>query len=189
MVRAVSGPAAAVLSGPVVPFALLIEMQLTSTVRLNTSAVTINYGGFDWLATGALGAVEEVADGMGEFAPLKFTLSGVPSDVLAIALAEPVRNKACSLWLAVLDPDTHAVLDAPLIWTGTLDTMSVQQEGATSVVSVTAEHAGAGYARVKPLRYTDADQQRLYPGDTSLRFVVSQSQHQDVWPAASYWKK
>lgn len=188
--RTLTAEAAAVLSGAHVPVALLVEMLLTAALRLNTSPVNIAWNGHEWIGAGALGSIDEVADVAGEQHALRFTLSGVPSDLLAVALAEPIRGKACTVRLAVLHPDTHAVLDVPLAWAGTLDQMAItQQPGNTCSVSVTAEHAGAAYARPKPLRYTDADQQRLYPGDTSLRFVVSQSQHQDVWPAASYFRR
>lgn len=187
--RSISGPAASALASGRVALVLLVEMQLTSTLRLASSAVTISWGGFDWLGAGSLGAVEEVADTAGDYKSLRFVLSGVPASNLAIALAEPIRDKACILRLAVLDPDTHAVLDAPVVWTGTLDQMPVTLSGETCTIAVVAEHAGVAYARPKPLRYTDADQQRLYPGDTSLRFVVDQAQHQDVWPASSYFRR
>jgi hypothetical protein len=51
------------------------------------------------------------------------------------------------------------------------------------------------FARPKPFKYSDADQQRYVsvdsPGveDTSMRFTVSQAMHQDIWPAAAYWSK
>src|SRR5574341_802307 len=66
---------------------------------------------------GSLGAVEEVDDSPGEFKSLRFVLSGVPSDTIAIARSESIRNKAVTVSLAILDPDTHAVLDAPVVWT------------------------------------------------------------------------
>lgn len=187
--RSISGPAGAALASGRVALVLLVEMQLSTTIRLASSAVTITWSGFDWIGAGSLGAVEEVADVAGEHKPLRFVLSGVPSANLSIALQEPIRDKPCIVRMAVLDPDTHAVLDAPVVWTGTLDQMPVTLSGETCTIAVVAEHAGVAYARPKPLRYTDADQQRLYPGDTSLRFVVDQAQHQDVWPAASYFRR
>lgn len=187
--RTIAAPAAVALASGRVALVLLVEMQLSSTIRLASSAATINWGGQDWIGAGSLGSIEEVADVTGEHKPLRFVLSGVPAANLAIALQEPIRDRPCIVRMAVLDPDTHAVLDAPIVWTGTLDQMPVTMSGETCTISVTAEHAGAAYARPKPLRYTDADQQRLYPGDTSLRFVVSQAQHQDVWPAASYFRR
>jgi hypothetical protein len=91
--------------------------------------------------------------------------------------------------LAVLDPATQAVLDAPIVFTGTLDQMPINHGAQTSTIGVTAIHRGETYRRPKPLRYTDGDQQLLHSGDTCMRYVISQSQVQDVWPAASYFRQ
>lgn len=188
--RSLAGAAATQLGGAVAgPVVLFVEMMLTLPLRLNSSAVSINWNGSDWIGAGALGGVDDVSEQAGEMRALRFTLSGVPSDLLTVALAEPIRNKDCTVYVCVLDANTHAVLDVPSVWTGKLDQMPIRHGSETCVISVTAEHAGATYGRPKPLRYTDADQQRLYPGDTSLRFVVDQSQKQDAWPAASYFKR
>lgn len=189
MVRTVAAPAQAVLDGSTPVIVAFIEMLLSSPLRLNTSAVTIDWNARSWLGAGLLGTIEEIDDTPNESKGLRFMLSGVPSSMLAIALGEQVRNKPCTIWFAILDPTTHAVLDAVQAWAGTLDQLPITQTGDTCTITATAEHAGANFARPKPLRYTDADQQRLYPGDTSLRFVVSQANHQDVWPAAAYFKQ
>lgn len=187
--RTVNVSAQAVLDGPTAPVVMLVEMLLTSPLRLNTSNVTINWNGYDWLGTGSLGSIEEVDDAPSEQKGMRFTVSGVPTSLLSVALQEAVRNKACTLYLAVLDPASAAVLDVLQAWAGTLDTMPITQSGETCTINVVAEHAGATFSRPKPVRYTDADQQKLYPGDTSLRFVTSQANHQDVWPAAAFFRQ
>lgn len=188
MTRTVAAPAQAVLDGGTPVVVAFVEMLLSTPLRLNTSSVAIDWNGHTWEGAGPLGAIEEIEDTPAEMKSLRLSLSGVPSSLLAVALAEPVRNKGCTVWFGVLDPTTHAVLDSIQAWSGSLDQMPITQTGETCTVTVTAEHAGAYFARPKPLRYTDADQQRLYPGDTSMRFVVSQANHQDVWPAAAFFK-
>ena len=184
--RTIDPAAAAVVGGVSV---LLVEMLLTTPTRMCSATQAITYGGNEYLAIGHLGAVETIDDSPGEIKSMRFILNGVSNDLLAVALAEPIRGKAVYMRLAILDPDTHAVLDAPLIWSGTLDQMPIQMGKESSVISVTAEHRGATYARPKPLRYADGDQQRLHPGDTSLRFTTSQANHQDVWPAAAFFRQ
>ena len=83
----------------------------------------------------------------------------------------------------------HAVLDSPTVWAGTLDQMPISRGVNTSTIGVTALHRGATFRNPKPLRYTDSDQQQVSAGDTSMRYVVSQSQHQDIWPAASFFRQ
>lgn len=187
--RTINAGALAVLAGGAAPIALFVEMLLSSPLRLNTSSMTIAWNGYDWLGAGNLGSIEEVQDTLAEQRGLRFTISGVPTAMLSVALQEAVRNKPCTVYLCVLNETTHAVEDVVQAWAGTLDQMPITQSGETCTIGVVAEHAGATFARPKPLRYTDADQQRLYPGDTSLRFVTSQANHQDVWPAAGYFRQ
>lgn len=187
--RTLTVAAQAVLSGPVVPMVLLVEMGYTPTpIALASGAASIQVGATLYTGAGALGSVEPIKDVPGDAAGLRFSLSGVPSDHIALALAETTRGVACTVRLAVLDPDTHAVVDSPTVWTGNLDQMPISL-GASASIGVTALHRGQTFRRPKPLRYTDGDQQALYAGDTSMRYVLSQSQHKDIWPAAAFFQQ
>lgn len=187
--RTVAAPAQAVLAGPVVPLCLLLELGFSPAVRLCTGSVAIEWAGQLYYGTGTLGAVDVVSDEVQSTTGLRFTLSGVPSDSIALALGETVRGTSCVLRLVVLDPTTHAVLDAPIVFTGVLDTMPITHGAEDCTIGVVAIHRGDTYRRPKPLRYTDGDQQRLHSGDTSMRYVLSQAQVQDQWPAASYFRQ
>jgi hypothetical protein len=187
--RAISPAALAVLSSETVPMVLLVEMLLTQPLRMSSASVPITYGGAEYLGLGHFGAVEEVEDSPGEYKNLVFALNGVASDLISIALSENIRGKPVTMRLGVMDPNNFTVLDAPVIWAGTLDQMPIQMGKETGIVNVTAEHRGVTFARPKPLNYTDNDQRRLFPGDTSLKTIQSQSTHPDVWPAASYFKR
>lgn len=187
--RSISSPARAVLSGPVVPMAVLVDMAFSPPVSLASSAVSIQVGPTLYLGAGSLGAVESITDAPGDGQGLRFTLSGVPSDNLALAMQEDARGRSCTVKLAVLDPITHAVLDSPTVWAGTLDQLPISRGVSSSTIGVTALHRGSTFRNPKPLRYTDSDQQQVSDGDTSMRYVVSQSQHEDIWPAASFFRQ
>ena len=188
--RTVATAAQAVMAGPVVPMCLLLELGFApEPVRLCTGSVAIEWAGQLYYGTGTLGAVEAVSDEVQSTTGLRFTLSGVPSDSIALALGEDVRGTSCVLRLVILDPNSHAVLDAPIVFTGTLDTMPITHALEDCTIGVVAIHRGDTYRRPKPLRYTDGDQQRLHPGDTSLRYVLSQAQVPDQWPAASFFRQ
>jgi hypothetical protein len=184
--RLISGPALAQLNAESMRVALLVEMMLSAPVRLCTANVNLDWAGSTYIGTGVLGAVNEVDDSPGEYKNLTFTLSGVDLAVISIALSENVSNKRVTVREAIIDSNSFAVLDAPVIWTGIMDQMPVQRDDDTATVSVSAEHRGITFARAKPINYTEVDQARIDPADTSLRFIQSQSTHQDVWPAASW---
>lgn len=184
--RTVSVGAQSALSGSEpVPIVAFLELQLSSMFYLCTAGVDIDWNGHTWLATGLLGSIDIISDTATELSGLKFTLSGVSSDALALSLGENIQGAPAIMRIAMLDPQTHAVIDVQDVWSGTLDQMTTS--GGT--ISVTAEHRGISMQRPNAIRYTDADQQRLYPGDRCLEYIVAQSQSQDVWPAASWFKQ
>ena len=187
--RALTMAAQTALAGLSVPVAMLLAIITSPAVRLCTASVPLSDGVDTFQGQGALGGIDAVVEAPGTGSALRFGLSGVPSDLVALALSEDVRGKAVTMDLAILDPTTHAVLDTPLIWTGSIDQMVINHGPQVSSIAVTAVHRSETFRRIKPLRYTDNDQQLLYPGDTSMRYVLSQSQAQDVWPAAGYWRQ
>jgi len=173
--------------------ALMVEAEFTSgTLRLCTARSNIEDTDSPpniYYASGLLGAVEEVTDAVRDVNSLNMTVGGVDPAIIAIALGEQVRGRPLRLYFALLDPGTHALLDMVQIWSGSISAMNISQQNNLATIKLTAEHRGALFSRAKPIRYTDADQQRLYPGDRCLEYIVSQSQQSDVWPAAGFFKK
>lgn len=185
--RSLSGAGAALLGGRLV-VATLVEMQLDTPLYMTDAGIDLQYDGNTWLG-GRQVAVEKVGEQGGEVQALKFSISGVPSENIALALATPIQGKPVRAYAALMDPDSQAVVDVIPLWRGTLDQMPIRHGAEFSTISVTAEHIAIGMARPKGLRYTDADQRRLYPGDRALEFIVAQATHQDVWPSAAYFRK
>ena len=181
-------PAAQALLGKRLAMTLLLELQLSVTLRLCTAPIDIEHGLVTYIG-GRMVAIDPVKNQGGEVQGLKFSLSGVLSEHIALALAEPVQGKVVLLSVALMDPDTQAIVDVQQIFSGTIDQMPIVHGAQSATVSVTVEHRGLVFGRAKPINYSDADQQRLYPGDRSLEFLISQATHQDVWPAASFFRQ
>ena len=187
--RTLTTGARTALGGSTVVLELLLEMLTTPAVRATTAARPIDWNGFTWLGVGSLGQVDLVRDTVGEPSGLKFSLSHVPTELLSLALGDSVRNKACTLYLAILNATTHAIEDVSTVGTYVLDQTSVAEDKQDGAIGVTAVPLSRIFARPKPLRYTDADQQRLFPGDRGLQYIISQATHKDVWPAASFFRR
>lgn len=167
---------------------LLVEMQLTTPIYLTTAIINIDYGGNTYI--GGRGVqIEPVKDQGGELQQMRFSLSGVPSEYIALALAEPIQGKTVILSTALMDPSNDTILDVMRLWTGTLDQMPIKHGTEYSMISVTAESRGVAFNRPKGVRYTDAEQARLYSGDHCLEYLVAQASHQDVWPSAAFFKQ
>lgn len=187
--RTLTAEALAVLQGPVVPLAALVEMDLTEPLYLNSTPATLYWQGNAYSGAGGLGTVDEIRDVVGDMRPIRFTLAGVAASSIALALAEPVQGKAVRQKLAIFDPDTRAPLDVSLLATGRLDTMTVVDDVPAALLQVSAEHGGIDLVRPGNSLWSDAEQQRLYPGDTSLQCMAAQVDMRIVWPAASWGRQ
>jgi hypothetical protein len=183
--RTLTAGAIAALSAAQVPIILLVEMGFTPVLRMATSAVDIDWSGNTYLRTGNLGAVEVIRDTAGDAQALQFSLSGVPSENIALSLGTSARNKTCTIRLAILNATTHAIEDVSTVGVYQLDQLAI----AGSTISVTAVPLARVFARPKPLRYTDADQQKVSAGDRSLEMIVSQATGEVIWPAASWGRQ
>lgn len=189
--RALTTAAATAIAGPLVPIAALVEMDLPSPLYLCTGGINLVIGTQTYTAIGVLGSIGQVTDTAADVRGLQFTLSGVPQANIAMAVGTPVRGKAVRVKQVIFDPDTYAVLDNRLRWSGVLDYMAIDlgTRGGTATITVAAEHLGADLLRVRPAYWTDADQRARYSNDPSLQYIASQSEQRIVWPAASFFRK
>ncbi len=104
---------------------------------------------------------------------LTATLSGIPSSLIAIALAEDYMGRAVTVWFGALDSAGALVTDPFKIFAGLIDTMPIEDGGETATIQVTAENRLARLEESRSRRYTPDDQAIDYPSDKGLDFVVA----------------
>ncbi len=178
---------ASIAAGEQVPLVQLVRLDLDETIYLTTAGHAISWDGQTWVS-GGLGTLEPIEDAEGDVMALQFSLPGVSAEQIAIALTAAVEGKTVRVYDALVDPLTGVVADAVLAWTGTLNVPGLD-DGGTATVVVTAEHRGMAALRPKPSRYTNDEQQRRYPGDTSLDIDPATDAGPVAWPAASFFKQ
>lgn len=187
--RTLSTAAAAALAGQCVPVAILVEMDLTDPLNLNTSSLDLTIGGTTYFGTGALGQIDPITETSSEIPQVGFTLAAADPTMISLALQEPVQGKAVRIKLAIFDPSTGALLDSPLRYAGNLDTMSISDGRDSASIKVTSESVLLDLLRPKGLYYNDLDQQSLAPGDLAFQFVNDQVEQKIVWPTAAFFQK
>jgi hypothetical protein len=173
---------------------LLVEMQLSLPLYACSAVSSIEWNGVTWVGVDSIASVGPVIDSSGELQPLDFSLLAADPAIVAIALGEPTQGKPVIVRSMLLDPETQAVIDVQTVWSGTLESPSYEEqfneEGLiVAKASLRGEHRGVSMQRPNPFRYTDADQQRAFPGDRGLEYIVAQAVHQDVWPAAAFFRQ
>ncbi len=192
--------AACAASGSVGTFALLVEMRFDSgVVGMWTGLGDLVYNGITFTGGGNLvscSTYEETEDL--EAKGMVFTLSGVPLNLIEIALDEPYQGRPIRMYIAMVDitpaialEDESGIIlteggdrillesqvqEAYRLFSGMMNTMNIVEDGDTATIHLTAENVLILLKRTKERRYTDFDQRSRYPDDEGLKFI---SQLQD----------
>lgn len=182
--RTLSPATLAVLGAPVLGIALLVYMEFPGLpVALCSANADIEFGGVVYRGAAGLGTISPIDDSPGEIKGIQLEMSGVPAEFLSLALddANIVQGTPLTIRMAILNA-AGLVLDAPIDWLGRLDTMSIQEDGETCAIGVTAESVAVDLLRGNALTTSNADQRSLYPSDRAFEYVVSQANIPIVWP-------
>lgn len=190
--RSLSAPVLAALADTAVGLVQLVRIQLASgDVLLNTSNWDLVWDGLTYKGAYGLGSISVVQDRAGEAQGLTLALDGGSSARLSLALdaADEIQGAAVTLRTAIVEMSTHTVLDAPAEWTGRADTMSVQEDGNTAVITLSAESNAVDLLRGNASTYSHADQRALFGSDRAFEYVVSQADQLVVWPSREFFFK
>jgi len=157
-------------------------------VALASSNFDIVFGGVTYRGAAGAGTISPIEDSPGDVKGLQFQMSGVPIEYLALALSDAtvVQGAPISIRNAILDAG-RSVIDAPVDWTGYVDTMSIEEDSETCTVALTAESSQVDLLRGNVITTSDADQKFLYPGDRAFEFVIPQEGVPIVWPTKQYY--
>lgn len=166
---------------------MFTELDFSSGyVRMWNGIGPITWNGVTWTGGGDLLEISSIEETQSiEATSASLTLSGVPSALVAVAYADFSQGRPVRVWLGLMDVTTGGVLSDPVqIFAGRMDTISDQDAGETATISVTAESNLADLNRLRARTYTDQDQQRLFEGDRSLRYIPSMQDKNVTWGTA-----
>ena len=177
------------LTSDVVRIGLLAEIDYPSTpLRCWTGSGTLAWDSKSWLGVGDLGGISAVRESAApEATSVTLEISGITSAALALALAETSQRRRASLWLALFeedDGDWSVIADPWRIRRGWTDVHKILKTGKTANIQVSIESILSRLRVPRTIRYTDHDQQRLFPGDTGFRYASSIGERPIYWGIA-----
>lgn len=147
------------------------------------------YGQIVWNAetyTGAgnLLAIDQIAETQELVANgVNITLSGIPSSLVSLTLAEPYQGRPLTIWFACMDDSGTIVADPYMFFKGRMDIMVIEDDGETSKIEVAVENDLIALRDSKERRYTDEDQKAEYPDDRGFEFVATSQDITLSWGA------
>lgn len=188
MSRQLTTAALAAVQGEVVERTIAVELLFSSgAVRYSGAPFDMTIDGNLFLGVGMLGrvaAVEESAE-LQSYG-LTVGLSGIPRDVVAIALTEKYQGRRATVWEVPLSGG--AVIASPIvIFRGRMDQMDIAL-GEVGEVTVRLENRLADWSRPRAARYTHEDQIARHPGDMGLNFVSATTEKELIWPARTFFR-
>jgi len=162
----------------------LVEIVFDSgTARYWNGVGTLSALGQSWIGTGRLGAVEPVGEGSETVAQgLVLSLAVIPTAeqpdapdaFLNIALGEEYQGRACTVYQAMLDPGTLALLADPFPrFKGYLDVVEDSEAPGAAALRVTVENRLVDLERPRKRTYTPEDQKAAWPDDTFFDEVAA----------------
>lgn len=213
MSRTVPAALLTALAQPEVQPFYAVEMLFDSgAVRLWTGYGDRTIGGETYVGAGSLiniDGLSEVADLSAK--AITISLSGVASELVSLALQEPYQRRRCRVYFGatqILAADYAAaginpelVLDfageyyqvGPLlasydvveVFSGSLNTMPIEDGGETSVITATVDSKLVETEKASNLRYTSETQKSRYAGDTFFDYVSAIQDADIVWGRTS----
>ena len=192
------------LSSPVIyPFFAIELLFDDNPVRVWTGVGTLSLGGFDWVGSGQLitvSAIEETQEMSVKGATI--TMSGIPSELLSLALSEPYQGRVCNIYFGfdgnnnllqedgdyiLLEDGNKVGLEIGLVqlFSGYMDQMNIVDGPETSTIELLVENKLIDLERARIARYTSGYQKSVYPGDLGLDFVESLQDKDIVWGRSS----
>lgn len=164
---------------------MVVFVQLdfdVATHYLWTGVGTISWNGNDWQGVGDVGevsAVEESSDLAAQAVTL--TLSSVKPAFLAVAASEDTEGRRVRVWRGFLGDDGALVVDPVLLLDGRASGTPQVTLGESGKIELTVENRLQDWDRANGRRYTDVDQQRVFPGDLGLLFMSRTVEAQIPW--------
>jgi len=184
-------------------FAVELKFDGDEVLRMWTGQGTLVLdNGTQWIGAGNLldiSSIEETAEMAVRGATI--TLSGVPSEVLSLALSEPYQGRVCNIYFgtfssgSLLKETGNYILlqDGSRInvetgekgfnqlFSGYMDQMNIDDSAETSTIELKVENRLIDLERARVARYTKYYQKSVYPDDDGLNFVEDLQTRKVPW--------
>jgi len=191
-------------------FAVEMNFDSDDVLRLWTGVGTLTFEGVSWTGAGTLlgiSAVEETTETAARGADI--TITGLPSEVLALALSTPYQGRTCKIYFGMfakgslqkestnfilLEDGSRIELEdrstgLTEIFCGYMDQMNINEGADTGTIQVKVENKLIDLERARVARYTSEYQRsRNIAGasdDAGFDFVATMQDQKLAWGRSS----
>lgn len=168
-----------------VPMLVLVELQFASgTVRVCNAGYSFDWDGYTWTGLGNMGGISAVSEGEDlEMYGCTLNLSGVPPEMVAVALGSGYQCRPATVWLAPLDAEYQLLNGPVIVFRGRMDTMPIEL-GTSATIQLTIESRLVDWERPRERRFNHPDQISEYPADLGFEYVAQMAEKELIWGRA-----
>lgn len=189
-------------SGAYSPFFAVKASFDTQELNLWTGIGDINIAGLNYTGAGSLLEFGEIQETSTISATgITIALSGVPSELLSLALQEKYQGRELTLFFGITDQNRSFILlengsfvllqdgerilqqagDPAIVFKGYIDQMTIDENPKASKISLSVESRLIDLERSRVRRYTNQDQKTRFPNDRGLEFLEDLQDKQFKW--------
>ncbi len=161
--------------------AVLMEADFPSgSVYLFSGTGSLPVGGNTYLGSGKVLTVDPAQETAAlQASNATFQLSGIPEDLISVAINEKYNGHPCAMDLALFDDTDSLIADPVTIFSGRMDTGQLNEPTAT--FTMTAENDLISLNRTRLVNWTHEEQTADYPDDLGFEFVAAMQNKQIIW--------
>ena len=147
---------------------MLVELQFSGgTVNFWTGLGELHWDGKTWTGTGYFGRVSPIQETIKVVAAgVEYALSGIPAEIISVALNQAYQGRPGKFWLGMLDENATIVIDPVLVFSGRMDVMAMEESGETATIALSIENELIDLERPRIFRYTPEDHKEYFVSDT-----------------------
>ena len=158
--------------------------------------------GTEWIGLGQLlsiSSIEETSEMAVKGATI--TLSGIPSELLSLALSTPYQGRIAKIYFGTFLRDSllqetgnYILLEGGgrinlesmsqgfnELFSGYMDQMNIEESGETSSIELAVENKLIDLERARVARFTSGYQKSIYPDDDGLNFIEDLQDKKIPW--------
>ena len=152
--------------------AFLVELGLSTTIRLTDWYSDVSYDSNSYEAGGSFLTVESATEtGQLQIDEINISFSNVTNQVRSLVQSGAFTDKTVEIYLAYFN-ESETLVGAINYFTGQIRNVSISENISDSVLSMTVASHWAHWNLTKGRHYSDESQQSEYSGDRGLEFAT-----------------
>jgi hypothetical protein len=172
MPRSLSAGLQAQVSAQQTKTAFLVELGLSTTIRLTDWYSDVTYDSNSYQAGGSfLTVASTIETGQLQVNELNLGFSNVTNQVRNLVQNGAFTDKTVEIYLAYFD-ENEALVGVVNYFTGKIRNVTISESIDNSVISMTVSSHWANWSLTKGRHYSDESQQSEYAGDKGLEFAT-----------------